>query len=99
MLFEDILQPPVLLPDLHPAVLLQFHDEHGDVIENIGMHGEFVPIHHGKHGVQMHEGAALGNVEGQHLSEGPALGKHRLRQLVDGVPLGPFRNSHRQHLG
>ena len=84
---------------MHLLIFTQLHDEHGDVAENVGMDSELVPVHHGEHGVQMHEGAALGNVEGQHLSEGPALGKHRLRQLVDGVPLGPFRNSHRQHLG
>ena len=73
MLLENILQPPGLLTDLHLLVFAQFHDEHGDVAENVGVDGELVPVNHGEHGVQMHEGAAFGNVEGQNFLESLTL--------------------------
>ena len=73
VLLENILQPPGLLTNLHLLVFTQLHDEHGDVAENVGMDGELVPVHHGEHGIQMHEGAALGNVEGQNFLESLAL--------------------------
>ena len=40
---------------------------------NVGMDGELVPVNHGEHGIQMHEGAALGNVESQNFLESLAL--------------------------
>ena len=55
------------------VVFTQLHDEHGDVAENVGMDGELVPVHHGEHGVQMHEGAAFGNVESQNFLESLTL--------------------------
>ena len=90
VLLQDVLQPPVLLVNFHAAVLIQLHDKHGDAGEDVGMDGELVPVHHGEHGVQVHEGAAFGNVEGQDLLEGLALGEDGLGQLVDGVPLRPL---------
>ena len=73
VLLENILQPPGLLTDLHLLVFTQLHDEHGDVAENVGMDSELVPVHHGEHGVQMHEGAAFWNVESQNFLESLAL--------------------------
>ena len=73
MLLENILQPSGLLTDLHLLVFTQLHDEHGNVAENVGMDGELVPVDHGEHGIQMHEGATLGNVEGQNFLESLTL--------------------------
>ena len=63
------------------------------------MDGELVPVHHGEHRVQMHEGPGLGDVEGQHLPEGAVVGEDGLRQGVDGVLPRPLGDAHRQHLG
>ena len=73
VLLQDVLQPAVLLTDFHLPVFVQLHDEHRNLLEDVGMDGELVPVHHGEHGIQMHEGAALGNVEGQNFLESLAL--------------------------
>ena len=73
VLLENILQSAVFLLNVHLPVIVQLHDEHGDVAENVGVDCELVPVHHGEHGIQMHEGAALGDVEGQNFLESLAL--------------------------
>ena len=99
VLLQNVLQTAVLLGDLHLLVLVQLHHEHRDAGENVGVHRELVPVHHGEHRVQVHEGPALGNVEGQDLLElRSGIGQDGLRQSVDGVPLRPLGNAHRQDL-
>ena len=59
---------------------------------DLGMDGELVIVDHREHGVEVHERARLGNVEGEHLLKvgvlHDVLGKHEHIAALDRVAVG-----------
>ncbi len=58
------------------------------------MDGVLVHVNLGEHGVQMHEGAALGDIEGQHGADlGLGIGEQVAGRRLDGVGAGALGNA------
>ena len=84
---------------LQLAVLARGDFEHLKGPKDARVHRELIHIDLGEHGVQMHERAAVGDVEGQNgLDGGLFAGEDVAGNHVDGVRLGALGNANGQHL-
>ena len=62
------------------------------------MHREFVHVHLGEHGIQMHERPGAGDFKSQHRVDlGALVGEDGRCQLLDGLRLSPLGDTHSQH--
>ena len=96
MIHENVAQICPFLMDHQMAVAAFFQYKDLHAAPNVGVYGEFVRVHHGEHGVQMHKAAGLGNVDGQNLLK--TCFQQLLCQYLDGERLCALRNTHRSHL-
>ncbi len=62
------------------------------------MNRKFIVVDHGHHGVEMHIGARLGDIDGEHALDARLLANQPLGERLHRVRIGALRNADRDRL-